>query len=335
VVELVKLGRVGQDRIDVSARRLPLEKFRLGLFDQRYVDVDAAAAVVGRAEFVEAGLDAQRASYTLLTNNDDILPLKAGLTVYVEGVDAAVLEQYAKVVLDPAAADVAVVRLKAPYEPRPGGFEAHFHAGSLEFPIEEVHRLQTLFSTVPTVVDLYLDRPAIVPEIAAGAAALLVSYGSSARAFVDVVFGLASPQGRLPFDLPSSTRSVEESRSDVPFDTVDPLFRFGDGTSSAASRIGPGSVRLQRLAHIAIGWGVMRSSSKRDTLMGLGAAPLPKPRTRWAAAILGDLTSTPPHSHVLSVNGEGPSSVLGQGSRADEDARHFVELGVGVLGVAT
>jgi beta-glucosidase len=231
VVELVRLGRVGQDRIDVSVRRLLLEKFRLGLFDQRYVDVDAAAAVVGRADFVEAGLDAQRASYTLLTNNDDILPLNTGLTVYVEGVDAAVLEQYAKVVSDPAAADVALVRLKAPYEPRPGGFEAHFHAGSLEFPVEEVHRLQALFSTVPTVVDLYLDRPAIVPEIAAGAAALLVSYGSSARAFADVVFGLASPQGRLPFDLPSSTRSVEESRSDVPFDTADPLFRFGDGTS--------------------------------------------------------------------------------------------------------
>jgi len=82
---------------------------------------------------------------------------------------------------------------------------------------------------VPTIVDLYLDRPAIVPEIAAGAAALLISYGSSARAFAEVVFGLAWPQGRLPFDLPSSTRSVEESRTDVPFDTADPLFRFCDG----------------------------------------------------------------------------------------------------------
>ncbi|HZA29966.1 MAG TPA: glycoside hydrolase family 3 C-terminal domain-containing protein [Propionibacteriaceae bacterium] len=147
------------------------------------------------------------------------------------------LEPYAQVVSDPAAADVALVRLKAPYEPRPGGFEAHFHAGSLEFPVEEVRRLQDLFGTVPTVVDLYLDRPAIVPEIAAGAAALLVSYGSSARAFAEVVFGLTSPQGRLPFDLPSSTRAVEESRSDVPFDTADPLFRFGDGTGFRGSAL--------------------------------------------------------------------------------------------------
>jgi hypothetical protein len=35
-----------------------------------------------------------------------------------------------------------------------------------------------------------------------------------------------------------------------------------------------------------------------------------------------------------SPEGEDVWSVFGQGSRADEDARHFVELGVGVLGVA-
>jgi len=229
VVQLVRAGRVPEDRIDVSVRRVLREKFRLGLFDRRYLDVDAAVTVVGRSDFVEAGQDAQRASYTLLTNNDDLLPLTTGINVYVEGVDPAVLEPHATVVSDPATADVALVRLKAPFEPRPGGFEAYFHAGSLEFPAEEVHRLQALFATVPTVVDLYLDRPAIVPEIAAGAAALLVSYGSSARAFTDVIFGQSSPQGRLPFDLPSSTRAVEQSRTDVPFDTADPLFRFIDG----------------------------------------------------------------------------------------------------------
>ena len=229
VVELVRAGRVPEDRIDVSVRRLLLEKFRLGLFEQRCLDVGAAAAVVGRTDFIDAGLDAQRASCTLLTNHDDLLPLSPGRAVYAEGVDPSALEPYATVVGDPADADVALIRLKAPYEPRPGGFEARFHAGSLEFPAEEVQRLQTLFATVPTVVDLYLDRPAIIPEIAAGAAALLVNYGSSARAFADVIFGEASPQGRLPFDLPSTARAVEESRTDVPFDTANPLFRFGDG----------------------------------------------------------------------------------------------------------
>jgi hypothetical protein len=33
-----------------------------------------------------------------------------------------------------SAADLAVLRINAPFGPRPGGFEAFFHAGSLEFP---------------------------------------------------------------------------------------------------------------------------------------------------------------------------------------------------------
>jgi beta-glucosidase len=242
VVELVRSGRVPEDRIDVSVRRLLLEKFRLGLFEQRYIDADTAATVVGRADFVAAGEQAQRDSYTLLTNTDDILPLTIGLTIYAENIDPAVLEPYGTLTDDPTAADVALIRLKTPYEPRPGGFEAFFHAGSLEFPDAEKARLQTLLATVPTIVDLYLDRPAIVPEIATGAAALLASYGSHAAAllasygshaaaFTDIVFGHAQPGGRLPFDLPSSTQAAEDSRSDVPFDTADPLFRFGDGLS--------------------------------------------------------------------------------------------------------
>lgn len=39
----------------------------------------------------------------------------------------------------------------------------------------------------------------------------------------------ASPQGSLPFDLPASMAAVEANRPDVPFDTSDPLFRFGHG----------------------------------------------------------------------------------------------------------
>jgi hypothetical protein len=44
-----------------------------------------------------------------------------------------------------------------------------------------------------------------------------------------VVFGVAQPEGSLPFDLPRSMAAVEASRSDVPFDTADPVFRFGHG----------------------------------------------------------------------------------------------------------
>jgi beta-glucosidase len=229
VVQLVEQGRISEDRIDVSVRRLLREKFVLGLFDDPYVDLDHAAATVGKAEFVAAGAEAQRRAYTLLVNRDQILPLRKGRRLYVEGVSAEVASRYGEVVDSPTEADVALLRLQAPYEPRPGGFEAKFHAGSLEFPAAERDHHADICSTVPTIIDVYLDRPAVLTHLAGDAAALFGSYGSSDEAFLDVVFGDAQPAGSLPFDLPRSMAAVVASRSDVPFDTADPVFRFGLG----------------------------------------------------------------------------------------------------------
>ncbi len=156
------------------------------------------------------------------------LPLAGDHAVYVENIAPAAAARLGRVVDDPAAADLAVLRINAPYEPRPGGFESFFHAGSLEVRPQERERIVALCRQVPTIVVLF-DRPAIVPEIAEAATALLVEFGASDDAIADVLLGAAQARGRLPFDLPSSTRAVAESRSDVPFDTADPLFRFGDG----------------------------------------------------------------------------------------------------------
>ena len=93
----------------------------------------------------------------------------------------------------------------------------------------ERDRIVAICRQVPTIIVLFLDRPAIVPEIAAAAAALLVDFGARDDAVVDVLLGHAHARGRLPFDLPSSTRAVVDSRSDTPYGTADPLFRFGDG----------------------------------------------------------------------------------------------------------
>ena len=229
VVQLVEQGRISEERIDISVRRLLREKFILGLFDNPYVDPDQAAATVGKAEFVAAGADAQRRAYTLLTNHDQILPLRRGCRLYLEGVSDEVASHYGDVVNDPADADVALLRLKAPYEPRPGGFEAMFHAGSLEFPVAERDHHAAICAAAPTIADVYLDRPAVLTDLAEKSAALLGSYGSSDEAFLDIVFGIAQPEGSLPFDLPRSMAAVEVSRSDVPFDTADPVFKFGHG----------------------------------------------------------------------------------------------------------
>ncbi|KAJ5700983.1 hypothetical protein N7493_012029 [Penicillium malachiteum] len=229
--KLVSEDRVSEERLNQSVRRLLREKFVLGLFDSPFVDEDAAEQIFGNADFVKLANEAQRRSYMLLTNNQNVLPLAAdqGKRFYLDGIPAeAGQERGLEVVSDPACADIALMRLKAPFTPRPGAFESMFHAGSLEYSDEEKARQAAIFAVVPTViVDVYVDRPAVIPEIVQEASALLFNYGASVDAFLDVALGVRKPEGKLPFDLPSSTEAICQSRSDMPFDTKDPIFRFG------------------------------------------------------------------------------------------------------------
>jgi beta-glucosidase len=232
VVRLVGSGDITASRLDVSAGRLLREKFRLGLFDSCFVDEDRADEVVGNHEFRQAGLRAQSASVTILANGAHSaarLPLSSHISVYVEGINEAALRAYAEPASDPMHAQVAILRVKAPYEPRQHGFERLFHAGSLEFPESEMARLVAVCRRVPTIIDVTLDRPAVLGPLPEEAGSLVATYGCSDEALLAVLFGASQPMGSLPFDLPSSMAAVVASRTDVPFDTHAPAFRLGHG----------------------------------------------------------------------------------------------------------
>ena len=130
-----------------------------------------------------------------------------------------------------ATTDAAILRLQAPYEQRASMFENFFHAGSLDFPEDVVAHVRAVSSVVPTVVDVFLDRPAILGPIVEAASAVTANWGANADALLEVLTGGSPATGKLPFDVPSSMAAVEASRPDVPFDTADPLFRFGHGLS--------------------------------------------------------------------------------------------------------
>jgi len=230
LVSLVREGRITEARIDESARRLLREKFVLGLFDAPFVDVDAADEIVGSVAFRAAGARAQREALTVLAHADGTprLPLSRGIRVYIEGIEPAIAAAYGTVVETPAEADVAILRINAPFEQRPGMFESFFHQGSLAFPQAEIDRITAVIDAAPTVLEVYLDRPAILTPFA-GKAALVVDFGASGDAILDVLFGEVAPRGRLPFELPSSMAAVEANLPDVPSDTADPLFAFGHG----------------------------------------------------------------------------------------------------------
>ena len=234
IVELVRSGQVPESLIDQSARRLLRDKFRLGLFDNPYVDPDAAEQLVGNAAFRAAGEQAQRKAIVLLKNGNTpagpTLPLRGKPKIYIENIAPEVAAGYGDVVATPGAADLAILRLKAPYEQREGNFlERLFHAGDLDFKDPEKSRIGRILAAVPTVVDIYLDRPAVIPEIAAGATALLANFGANDAAVLDVIFGRSAPSGKLPFELPSSMDAVRRQKPDLPYDSGDPLFPFGHG----------------------------------------------------------------------------------------------------------
>ncbi|SDJ39442.1 glycoside hydrolase family 3 protein [Streptomyces indicus] len=230
IVDLVRSGRIGEERIDASVRRLLREKFVLGLFDQPYVDPERAEEIVGNSEFRGAGEAAQRRSLTVLVNRDATLPVASERPkLYVEGLDEEVAARYGELVGTPAEADLALLRLHTPYEHRANKFEALFHTGRLNFTEEELKPLLAVLDAVPTVVLQHLERPAVIPEIAERAAAVVADFGASDAALLDVVFGHARPEGRLPYELPRSMAAVEASPSDVPNSTEDPLFPYGAG----------------------------------------------------------------------------------------------------------
>ncbi|WP_078435134.1 glycoside hydrolase family 3 protein [Metabacillus halosaccharovorans] len=70
-------------RFETSAVRLLLNIFRLGLFENPYLDVEKSADTVGSQEFMAKGYDAQLKSIVMVKNKNQLLPLVKRKTVYI------------------------------------------------------------------------------------------------------------------------------------------------------------------------------------------------------------------------------------------------------------
>ncbi|MBL8139807.1 MAG: glycoside hydrolase family 3 C-terminal domain-containing protein [Acidobacteria bacterium] len=241
--QLAEEGVISVDRLDASARRILAPMFKLGLFENPYVDADRAGSVVASDTFTRAGLDVQRRSMVLIKNDRAILPLGAGKRIYVENIDRQVAAHYGTVVDDVTAADVAIIEVTAPFALRPNGtgFARFYKEGTLAYAgatnaaqLAAIDRLAA--SGTPCVVVMYLDRPAILTEFIDKVPAMLAHFNASDEAMLDVVFGRAAPEGKLPFHLPATMAAVERQLEDVPFDVEEPLFKYGFGLSYEKGR---------------------------------------------------------------------------------------------------
>lgn len=149
-----------RERFETSARRLLLNMFRVGLFENPYVSPSEADSIVGCKEFVAAGYRAQLKSVTMIKNHGGALPINGRLKVYepLRHVPAGLthwmkpteeydeypfshelLSQFFDVVESPEDADFALVSVKTPYGhwgyimPEDGEKEGHYNPISLQW----------------------------------------------------------------------------------------------------------------------------------------------------------------------------------------------------------
>lgn len=122
-------------RFEQSAVRLLRNIFRVGLFENPYLDVQKSKQTVGNPDFMTAGYNAQLKSIVMLKNHNNVLPLQKGKTVYLpkkytpstkgffgppskekyeDAVNADLIKKYFNVTDDPAKADYAIVFVSSP-----------------------------------------------------------------------------------------------------------------------------------------------------------------------------------------------------------------------------
>ncbi|AOR80832.1 beta-glucosidase (plasmid) [Novosphingobium resinovorum] len=228
----VRNGKITEARIDQSVRRILISKFQLGLFENAYVDPAGAGTVVGAAR-PEAEAT-QRAAQVLLQNHG-LIPILTKRKVWLLGMSAQAAQAAGlEVVGDPAEADFAVIRADTAHEMlHPYHFfGSRQHEGRLDYrdgdAAYEALKRATAAGT-PTLFSIFMDRPAILTNVQDKAAAILVNFGASDAAVLDVALGKATARGRLPFELPRSMAAVEAQDPALPDDSVRPLYPYGSG----------------------------------------------------------------------------------------------------------
>lgn len=209
IVGLVQSGRLAEAALDAAVGRILLQKFQQGLFENPYVDVDAAAAILERDSSKQLALQAQRRSVVLVRNCAATLPLNIRRTprLYLFQIDADAVRRRGFVVVDRLEdADLALAAVSTPHEVlHPGHFfGSRYREGSTGFRDGDAvfETLRLLSARVPLVLAVDTDRPADLSRVAPLAAAILVTFGLGIEALLDVLLGLHSPKARLPYDLP-------------------------------------------------------------------------------------------------------------------------------------
>ena len=264
LMEVVASGAIPQERVDDAVVRILRKKFELGLFENPFAD-RALAPEINSAAHRALARRAVRSSLVLLQNEQSLLPLaKDGLKIFVAGKNAdsvghqcggwtftwqggsgptvpgtSIIDGIREVVgsactVDFAADgvgadrhDVAIVVIgEEPYAEFRGERPAPDTLGLGDDDLRVAERVAA--SGVPTVAVLVSGRPLVITGQLAHWNALVVAWlpGTEGGGVADVLFGEATPTGKLPHSWPRSAEQVPINIGDADYD---PLFPYGFG----------------------------------------------------------------------------------------------------------
>jgi beta-glucosidase len=172
-------------RFETSAVRLLRNIFRVGLFENPYLDPEESARIVGNPAFMQAGYEAQLKSTVLLKNKGNVLPVRERKTVYIpktytpptkdwwnkwapatfeSPVKETIVQKYFDVTDDPDKADFALVFMRNPKSMN-GGYDTADRAegGNGYVPISLQYRPYTAVEA--RAQSIAAGDPVVDPEI--------------------------------------------------------------------------------------------------------------------------------------------------------------------------
>ena len=249
LLETVKSGMVDTALINASVYRLLMEKLKLGLFENPYVDVDAAEKIVGNPAFQAKANLAMRKSIVLLRNDSHMLPVKPSTKIYFESYyqkkDVAPGHVYSanagyastiEFVNTPEAADIILLWLT------PGPKSLFESDGSPIYLSLSKNGIDTAYvnnlsSKKPTILAINYTNPWVIDEIynkttMPHVKGIIATFNTTPDALLDIISGKFKPSGKMPFTTPISEEVVMKQLSDVPGYLKGPdypLFKYGEG----------------------------------------------------------------------------------------------------------
>ena len=254
---------VDEERLNDAVRRILIAKFKLGIFENPYVSVEEAEAIVGSEAHKAVAKEAAVKSFTLVKYENaaslegqsfivagelaaDVRCLSSGWTAkepveiagttILEALQAKAGEDKVTYITDAAdvPADLAGVTAVVVVGEKSGTHDPAWGAATLEFPEKQVELINALDKAGANVVAVVvMNRAYVLTPIAEAADSVLLVYRPGvtcgAEAVADCLFGETAITGKLPFQIPASMDQVLAQREDLPKDIADPLYEYGFG----------------------------------------------------------------------------------------------------------